>query len=331
MSSTYTTNLRVEKMANGENDTTWGTKTNTNWEMIEQAVSGVASVAMTDAEYTLTTANAATDEARNMVITMTGTLTANRNVIVPSVDKLYVVKNSTTGGFSIVVKTAAGTGITIPNGETATVYCDATNVVLAQTGGLTTQILVGGGASALPVWTAATGSGAPVRATSPALLTPNIGVATATSISFGDEALSAYDEGTFTPAVTFTTPGDLAVAYGGGVQYGYYTRIGRLVTVQLIVNPTLTFSTASGSLRVTGLPFTSAAISGGAHYIPASIAGGTTYPSGTTHVVGAVAPGGTYLNIAATGSGGSGFSTFSASNITSGAVVYIRVYGTYHV
>jgi len=49
--------------------------------------------------------------------------------------------------------------------------------------GLTTQILVGGGANALPVWTAATGSGAPVRATSPTLVTPNIGVATATSVN----------------------------------------------------------------------------------------------------------------------------------------------------
>ena len=49
--------------------------------------------------------------------------------------------------------------------------------------GATTEILVGGGASALPVWTAATGSGAPVRATSPTLTTPNIGVATATSVN----------------------------------------------------------------------------------------------------------------------------------------------------
>lgn len=222
MASTYSTNLRVELQANGENSTTWGTKANAVFNMLEQAISGVASVAMTDAEYTLTTANGSTDEARNAVITMTGTLTASRNVIVPSVDKLYTFKNSTTGGYSIVVKTSGGTGVTIANGDTLQVYCDATNVLPAATAfgsalsvanggtgratsttaygllaagttatgahqtlaaGLTTQILVGGGASALPVWTAATGSGAPVRATSPTLTTPVLGVASATTIN----------------------------------------------------------------------------------------------------------------------------------------------------
>ncbi len=133
MASTYSTNLRLEVMAIGENSNTWGAKTSTNLNLIEQAVSGVASVAMTDADYTLTTSNAATDEARNAVITMTGTLTQARNVIVPSVDKVYIFKNSTTGGFGIVVKTSAGTGVTVPNGETAQVYCDATNVEVSAT------------------------------------------------------------------------------------------------------------------------------------------------------------------------------------------------------
>lgn len=58
--------------------------------------------------------------------------------------------------------------------------------------GLTTQILVGGGASALPVWTAATGSGAPVRATSPTLETPVLGVATATNVAIGGAKRNGY-------------------------------------------------------------------------------------------------------------------------------------------
>lgn len=133
MASTYSTNLRIELMVDGENSNTWGGKTNTNLTLLEQAVSGVASVAMTDADYTLTTSNAATDEARNAVITMTGTLTQARNIIVPSVDKVYVFKNSTTGGFGIVVKTSGGTGVTVPNGSTMQLYCDATNVEVAAT------------------------------------------------------------------------------------------------------------------------------------------------------------------------------------------------------
>ena len=145
MASTYSTDLRIELMANGENSNTWGTKTNTNWNLVEQAVAGVASVAITDADYTLVATNGVADEARNAVITITGTTTQSRNVIVPSVDKNYTFKNSTTGGYNIVVKTAAGSGITIPNGATAQVYCDATNVLAAIThvGTLTVTTLNG--------------------------------------------------------------------------------------------------------------------------------------------------------------------------------------------
>lgn len=155
MASTYSTNLRVELMADGENSNTWGSKANTNLTLLEQAVSGVASVTMTDADYTLTTSNAATDEARNMVVTMIGTISQARNVIVPSVDKVYVIKNSTTGGFAITVKTSGGTGISVANGETEVVYCDATNVLRAST--------------------TPTGTGAPVRSNSPTLVNPALG------------------------------------------------------------------------------------------------------------------------------------------------------------
>lgn len=133
MASTYSTDLRLELIADGEQTGTWGQTTNRNLgTLLEQAICGVVNVAMTDANYTLTTANGVSDEARNMVITMTGALTATRNVVCPSVDKLYIVKNGTTGGQSIVFKTSGGTGITITNGATAILYCDATNVLSVQ-------------------------------------------------------------------------------------------------------------------------------------------------------------------------------------------------------
>ena len=130
MPSTYSPNLRFELTATGEQSGTWGNTNNTNiGTLIEQAISGVASIAMLDADKTLVAANGASDEARNAVVTLTGTLTATRNVIVPTGTKAYTVRNSTTGGRSIVVKTASGTGVTIANGDTAAVYCDGTNVV----------------------------------------------------------------------------------------------------------------------------------------------------------------------------------------------------------
>lgn len=153
MPSTYSSALRLELMATGENSGTWGTKTNTNLgTLVEQAITGVESVIMTDATYTLTALNGASDEARNAVVTMTGSLTANRNVIIPSAEKVYNFRNSTSGGFSIVVKTASGSGVTIASGMTVTVYCDGTDCTQgtvpfnASTGsiGVTGDVAVGG-------------------------------------------------------------------------------------------------------------------------------------------------------------------------------------------
>ena len=132
MPSTYSPALRLELIGNGEQAANWGNTTNTNLgTLLEQAIAGVQSIAMTDADYTLVSGNGISDEARNAVITMTGTLTATRNVVVPTSEKFYAVRNSTTNSQSIIVKTSAGTGVTLANGLTQLMYCDGTNVVAA--------------------------------------------------------------------------------------------------------------------------------------------------------------------------------------------------------
>jgi hypothetical protein len=137
MPLTYSSNLRLTLIGTGEQEGTWGDLTNTNiGALIEQAIAGYTVVNMTtDADKTLLDTNGAVDEARSMGLRITSTpsLTASRNIICPSVSKLYVVKNSTTGGQSIVVKTAAGTGVTIPNGKSTIVVCDGVNVTEAIT------------------------------------------------------------------------------------------------------------------------------------------------------------------------------------------------------
>lgn len=134
MPSTYSSNLRLENLGNGEQTGTWGDATDNNiCVLLEQAISGVASVAMSDANTTLSALNATSDEARNMVIELTGALTASRNVVCPTADKVYLVYNNTSGGQDIVFKTTAGTGITVSNGTKRLLYCDATNVVDAIT------------------------------------------------------------------------------------------------------------------------------------------------------------------------------------------------------
>lgn len=128
MASSFSNLLRYEKMANGEKDDTWGTTLNTQLEMIEDAIAGRATITLIASTYTLSTANGATDEARMMLLDMSGAITANIDVVVPTSAKFYIAKNGTSGAFTVTVKTVAGTGIAVEQGKTLLLYCDGTNV-----------------------------------------------------------------------------------------------------------------------------------------------------------------------------------------------------------
>ena len=127
MASTYSTSLQLQLIATGEQSGIWGTNTNVNWNLIEQAVAGVQSITMTNANYTLTVLNGVSDEARNMVLVVSGTNSAVRDIIAPAASKVYVVYNNTTGGYAIQVKTASGVAVSIPNGSAKIVYCNGTD------------------------------------------------------------------------------------------------------------------------------------------------------------------------------------------------------------
>lgn len=132
MASTYSSRLRIELIGTGEQSGIWGDTTNTNLgTLIDEAIAGVAAITMSDADYTLTVADGATDQSRKAVLVMAGSLSQARNVICPTSQKVYVIKNATTGGFAITIKTSGGSGVSVPNGTTALVYCDGTNVELA--------------------------------------------------------------------------------------------------------------------------------------------------------------------------------------------------------
>jgi len=136
MASTYSTNLKIELIGTGDQSGTWGTTTNVNLgTAIEEAITGIATANFpTDADLTLTLSNTNTTQVpRHLVLDVTSgvSLTTTRNLIVPTVEKQYLVWNNTTGGQSIVVKTSAGTGITVPNGAKVHVVADGTNVVRA--------------------------------------------------------------------------------------------------------------------------------------------------------------------------------------------------------
>jgi hypothetical protein len=128
MASTFSPSLRIELIGDGDQSGIWGQTTNNNLGgLIEQAIAGVVTINMVDANYTMTNFNGVTDEARNQVLVLTGTNTAQRNLIAPLVEKTYTVKNTTTGGFAVQIIGSSGTGVVIPNGVTTTVYCDGLN------------------------------------------------------------------------------------------------------------------------------------------------------------------------------------------------------------
>jgi hypothetical protein len=135
MASTYS-DLKIELIATGEQSGTWGSTTNTNLgTALEEAIVGRANaVFSSDADLTISLTNVNTTQvARNYILNVTSgvSLTTTRNLIVPTINKPYIIENNTTGAQSIIVKTTAGTGVTVPNGKRMMVYADGTNVVPA--------------------------------------------------------------------------------------------------------------------------------------------------------------------------------------------------------
>ncbi len=137
MASTFS-DLGIELMATGENAGTWGTKTNTNLQIVEKAIAGYVekSIAGGAQTTTLTITDGDTTEstsvARHAVIKLTGTITGNQIVTVPdSIEKVYIVVNGTSGASTVQFKTASGTGVTFGASDKSTklLFSDGTNIV----------------------------------------------------------------------------------------------------------------------------------------------------------------------------------------------------------
>jgi hypothetical protein len=137
MVSSYSTDLKLELMVTGEQAGLWGDITNTNLNILQQAIAGYDSVALNATTgATLTFSNGLLSNGKNAVLNLTGTLTSSVNVIVPdsgsgtAPEKVYTVKNSTTGSYAVTFKTTSGTGATWAAGDKGVklLYSDGTNI-----------------------------------------------------------------------------------------------------------------------------------------------------------------------------------------------------------
>jgi hypothetical protein len=133
MPSSYSTDLKLELMVTGEKAGLWGDITNTNLNIVQQAIAGYEAIplnATTGA--TLTFSNGITSNGKNAVLDLTGTITTSVNVVIPDgIEKNYIIKNSTSGAHDVVIKTTSGTGATFDTTDKGfkLVYSDGTDVV----------------------------------------------------------------------------------------------------------------------------------------------------------------------------------------------------------
>ena len=132
MASSYSTDLKLELMATGENSGTWGTKTNTNLNLLQQAIAGFQSIALTSTNTTLAMTDATISDARNAVIKFTGTITANCTVFVASgIEKTYILENGTSGAFTLALNQVGGASVIFGATDKTTklVYLNGTDAV----------------------------------------------------------------------------------------------------------------------------------------------------------------------------------------------------------
>jgi hypothetical protein len=130
MASSYSTDLKLQLMVTGEDPGTWGDNTNNNLNLLQQAIVGFQSIALTSVNTTLVMTDATISNARNAVLRFTGAITANCTIFVASgIEKTYTVDNATTGAFTVALNQVGGSSVVFDATDKShkLVYLDGTN------------------------------------------------------------------------------------------------------------------------------------------------------------------------------------------------------------
>ena len=132
MASSTSSDLKLELITTGEKAGTWGTITNTNLQILEQATSGYLTQSIASSDLALSLSTFAVSDGKNLYYKFTGTLAANRTVTMPGgAERVFIVEDATarsSSNYTLTVKTVSGTGVTIPIGAKIVLYSDGTNI-----------------------------------------------------------------------------------------------------------------------------------------------------------------------------------------------------------
>jgi len=306
---TNTAILGLLLQGTGNNDNTWGDNLNNLViQYIEDAIAGRSAFTVTTADVTLTAA-----QARSMIHDITGTLTGNRNVVVPNASKRWTVRNGTAGNFTLSYKTSSGSAVEIPPGGFCEVFCDGANAIYV---GLNSgRARVGDGTVALPAQSFASDTDCGWYR----IGADNLGLALGGSKVL--DVLRSGSTNTFAFIGNQTVSGDLAVTgaltqggsrifpIGASVDFdgitapaGWLLKYGQAVsrvTYALLFEALTTTATATRSNGSTSLTSVSTDLTGlgleGAYIEGTGIATGTTIVSMTSNSI--------TLSAAATGAG----------------------------
>jgi hypothetical protein len=243
MATSYTSILKLALPATGELAGTWGDVVNQNiTSMIEEAIAGLAVVdTWSGASATLTVVNGTTSQSRAAILELGGAPGAAATVICPDATKIYIVRNGVSGGFAATIKTSAGTGVTIPNGKVAAVYCDGVNVKAA-TEFFSTVDIDGGTIDGTTIGATSASTGAFTTLSSTSTTTLN-----GTTIPASKTLVTTVDTQTLTNK-TLTAPVISTISNTGTLTLptSTDTLVGR-ATTDTLTNKTLTSPTITGT------------------------------------------------------------------------------------
>lgn len=341
MPTTYSTSLRLSLIATGEQAGTWGTLTNTNLgTLLEQAIAGYVNADFgSDANYSLTTSNGSSDEARNqnLKVTSSVSLTATRVLIIPNVEKSYFIWNATTGSQTIRIGTSGAPSVyaDIPSGYSCHVFCDGSDNVYQ-----TTSLLHA------TTYNVSSGSYVPTSSTVPTngLYLPSanvLGLATNSTARYyiGANGELGIGGATYGSSGQFLISGGTGSAPSWGAAVTSVTGSGGSTGLTLSGGPitstgTLTIggtlAIGSGGTGVTGTPTNGQLLIGnGSGYTIASLTAGsniTITPGAGTLQISASTSGGTVTSVGGSFTGG--LISVSGSPVTSSGTLAFTVAGT---